>query len=348
MQNRLRNLTASLRLNEPLQAPGISIAAQALISEEVDFDIKKDFLLALAAKGETAEEVAAFAAEFRSVSKEVPFNQLSAEGIDVCGTGGDRSGMFNVSTVVSMILAAAGVPVFKHGNRSITSKCGSADLLEELGFDLEAGPELQKESMEKLRFVFLFAPAYHPAFKAIMPVRRALADEGKRTIFNILGPLINPAKPAMQLLGVYHSRWVTPIASALGQLGLRRGVVVSSQIAAEQFADELSCAGDNHVAVFGDLKTDAVLWKPEDFGLERCGLDALAGGDRARNVTILHDLMDGKASKGLEDTIAWNAGTALWIAGQSDDVIQGIDLARTLLTGGKLREWLASAEKMFK
>jgi len=281
MQNPLLEYTSRLRENEDLDTAAVSDAARALIAEEVDPAAKREFLLALAAKGETAEEVAAFATVFRSVSKEANFGQLSAEGIDVCGTGGDGTGMFNVSTVVSMVLAAAGTPVFKHGNRSITSKCGSADLLEELGFDLEASPELQKESMEKLRFVFLFAPAYHPAFKAIMPIRKALGAEGKRTIFNILGPLINPARPAMQLLGVYHPRWVEPLAEALAKLGLRRGLVVSSKITEEQFADELSCAGDNQVAAFGDLKTDSDLWKPEDFGLllqhsRQCCLQALS------------------------------------------------------------------------
>ena len=165
-----------------------------------------DFLLALAEKGETPAEVAAFAAGISSLAVDPGVSDWADRAIDVCGTGGDGSGTFNISTAVSFIVAAAGVPVFKHGNRSITSKCGSADLLEALGIRLDATAEQVRASLEAVSFCFFFAPAYHPAFKEIMPVRKALATEGKRTIFNLLGPLINPGKPAHQLLGVFFGR----------------------------------------------------------------------------------------------------------------------------------------------
>ena len=177
-------------------------AAAALAASEASDEVKGAFLLALAAKGETAAEVAAFATAFRARAINPGVEAWADQAIDIVGTGGDHAGGFNISSMVVLTLASAGVTVMKHGNRGITSKCGSADLLAALGVNLEAPPEVVRRALTELGFVFFFAPAYHPTFKNIGPVRKMLAARGQRTVFNILGPLINPGRPAHVLLGV--------------------------------------------------------------------------------------------------------------------------------------------------
>ena len=206
----LKPITDVLFAGGNLQPDQAEALAELLISPEVSQESKRDCLLALAVKGETATEVAAFARTFRGQAVDPNVGEWASRAIDVCGTGGDGSGTFNISTAVSFIVAAAGIPVFKHGNRSITSKCGSADLMEALGIKIDAESERMRDSLHELNFCFFYAPAYHPAFKEIMPVRRALAEAGQRTIFNLLGPLINPGRPAFQLLGVFSKEWVQP------------------------------------------------------------------------------------------------------------------------------------------
>ena len=197
----LTELTKQLSNWTNLQFEQVEVAASELSSPDVSGEEKSSFLVALADKGETADEVAAFAQAFRQRAVDPGVQDWAADAIDVVGTGGDHSGGFNVSSLVVLTLASAGVPAMKHGNRGITSKCGSADLLAALGVDLTATPEKLQNALRELGFVFFFAPNYHPAFKHIVPVRKALAAEGRRTVFNILGPLINPGRPAHVLLG---------------------------------------------------------------------------------------------------------------------------------------------------
>lgn len=341
------SFTLKLREGRDLLSAEAELAAHALASSEVELERKKAFLIALMEKGESVAEVSAFASTFRDLAREPGLEDFAECAIDVVGTGGDKSGSFNISTTAAFIVAAAGVPVFKHGNRSITSKCGSADLLAALGFDIEAGSEKLRHSMETLNFCFFFAPAWHPAFKEIMPVRKELASEGKRTIFNILGPLINPGRPAFQLMGVFGENWVKPLAASLDALGLKRGLVAHGRLPGGQGMDELTCAGKNRVAGFGDLQEVDGLWNPEDFGLNRCSAQDLAGGGVEQNLTILDDIMEGRGRRGLVDTILLNAGAALWAANQATDTSEGVSRARNLLLGGAVKDWLRKAREFY-
>ena len=337
------SFTLKLRGGRDLSGEEAELAALALASAEVDPNNKKAFLTALVEKGESVAEVTAFASTFRDLARDPGLEDFAERAIDVVGTGGDKSGSFNISTTAAFIVAAAGVPVFKHGNRSITSKCGSADLLAALGFDIEAGPDKLRHSLENLNFCFFFAPAWHPAFKEIIPVRKELAAEGKRTIFNILGPLINPGRPACQLMGVFGENWVEPLAASLEALGLKRGLVVHGRMSGNQGMDELTCAGENRVAGFGDLKEVDGLWVPEDFGLNRCSARDLAGGGIDQNLELLDDILEGRGRRGLVDTILLNAGAALWAANQTADIGEGVSRARDLLLGGAVKDWLRKA-----
>lgn len=325
-------------------------AAQLLASPDIDAGSKKAFLNALSAKGESAEEVAAFATTFRDLAVNPDVEEWAPRAIDVCGTGGDGAHTFNISTTVSFIVAAGGVPVLKHGNRSITSKCGSADLLEAIGIKLDASKDVIKASLDELSFCFFFAPAYHPAFKEIMPVRKALAEEGKRSIFNLLGPLINPGRPAHQLLGVFSQQWVSPLADALHSLGLDAGLVAHCSPEPDKSLDELSCSGVNYVSGFGRLQGTTSLESLEGLGLTPCSLNDLKGGDVKDNLSILDSLLSGDVkavSPGLYDSILLNAGAALWVSGRTADLSEGVALARELIESGKVLSWLKSAQNFY-
>lgn len=330
-------------------------AAQHLVSAEVSAEEKATLLTTMNERGETPTELAAFAAAFREMARDPGLGEIASRAIDIVGTGGDKSGSFNISTTSAFIVAAAGVPVLKHGNRSITSKCGSADLLSALGVDLEASLPTIRHSVEELNFAFFFAPAFHPAFKEIMPVRKALAEQGRRTIFNLLGPLINPAKPAYQLLGVYPARWVGPVAYALESVGLKNGLVAHCQIGEDAGMDEFSTAGINLGAGVGQLgpSGEDIRWTADapldlaGLGLETACASDLKGGDLNDNLLILDRLMAGKAPQGLEDTVSLNAGAALWVAGRCSSLKEGIGAAREIMTGGALRRWLTQLKEFY-
>jgi anthranilate phosphoribosyltransferase len=342
--------TKTIVSGQDLSAEEAGRTASLLASPSVELAAKQSFLIALSDKGETAIEVAAFAAAFRTLALDAGVEAWAANAIDVCGTGGDGSSTFNISTAVSFIVAAAGVPVFKHGNRSITSKCGSADLMEALGIRLDAPHEVLRESLAELNFCFFFAPAFHPAFKEIMPVRKALAEEGRRSIFNLLGPLINPGRPAYQLMGVFADRWVEPIAEALDALGLKAGLVAHCTPKPGLALDELSCVGLNHVAGFGRLKERRGGLAPNEAGLVPCELTSLRGGDVDANIETLNQLFSGSpgaVSQGLLDSILFNAGAALWIAECSDDLRSGVGLAREMVMTGRAAHWLKEAQSFY-
>lgn len=339
----IEQLTSRLEQHHDLSAEEVECAADALVDASVEQSSKEIFLSALAEKGECAQEVAAFAARFRDLAVNPGVEPWASRAIDVCGTGGDGSGTFNISTAVSFLVAAAGVPVFKHGNRSITSKCGSADLMEALGIRLDAPHEQLRQSLQELNFCFFFAPAFHPAFKEIMPVRQALAAQGKRSIFNLLGPLINPGRPAYQLLGVFSQDWVAPMAEALGSLGLKAGLVAHGTPLPKTALDELSCAGHNTVSGFGRLATVQGGLVAADAGLEPCEFSELAGGDVAENLRTMENLLSGfddAVPTGLRDSVLINAGAALWIAGTAADLPSGVAMAKELLKSGAVAHWL--------
>jgi anthranilate phosphoribosyltransferase len=346
----LKELTNIISGGQDLNFQDAEMAASYLASPEEKLPAKQEFLIELSKKGETATELAAFAASFRALAKDPGLDEWAFRAIDVCGTGGDGSHTFNISTAVSFIVAAAGVPVFKHGNRSITSKCGSADLIEALGIRLDAPVEVLRRSLDELNFCFFFAPDYHPAFKEIMPVRQALAAQGHRSIFNLLGPLINPGRPSYQLMGVFAQHWVEPIADALDSLDLSAGVVAHCTPEAGLALDELSCAGHNYVAGLGRLRTFRGDLNPVEAGLSACPLSDLRGGDVAENLETLHaifDISSVSVPKGLIDSILLNAGAALWIAEQANDLQDGIERAREVLVSGQAQEWLQRAQNFY-
>lgn len=346
--DKLEQLTSLLASGRSLDSGQAKQAAGLLAEPGVAASAKQGFLTAFAQKGETGGEVAAFAGAFRDMAIDPGVENWADRAIDVCGTGGDGSGTFNISTVVSFIVAAAGVPVFKHGNRSITSSCGSADLLEGLGIRLDLSHDQIRGSLEELNFCFFFAPAFHPAFKEIMPVRKAMAAQGQRSVFNLLGPLINPGRPAHQLLGVFAPQWVEPLAGALGSLGLSAGLVVHGTPEEERALDELSCAGHNKIAGFGQLSKLSGLLSASDVDLPACDFTDLAGGGLEENLTILRSLVSGgeaSVPQGLRNSILFNAGAALWIGGEATDLKGGIELSNQLLSDGTVAGWLEKARE---
>ena len=343
----LENSLSELKAGNPLEFIQAEAAANELASAEIASEVKKAFLIALNEKGETPAEVAGFAAAFRRLAIKPRLEDYADEAIDVCGTGGDKSHSFNISTAVTLILAASGVKVFKHGNRSITSKCGSAELLQALGVEFLTDPKALRKALEALNFVFFFAPAFHPAFKEIMPVRQELAQEGRRTIFNILGPMINPGSPAHQLTGVFARAWVKPLAEAFHTLGLKNGMLVHTVLDDTRGMDELACCGIPKSAGFGSWWETTVDWNWENLGLASCSEESLKGGDLDYNVQLLHDLLEGKAPKGLEDTVALNAGVAFSIVGKVDSIKAGIELAKEQMLGGAVKNHLTAIREFY-
>ena len=347
----ISNLIGDLKGGIDLTKEAAAFSAACLADSEIDGELKKQFLLALAEKGETPVEVAAFASVFREKAVNPGLGDWADRAIDIVGTGGDGAGTFNISTAVSFVVASCGVPVLKHGNRSITSKCGSADILEAVGIRLDAPQDVLQASVRELNFCFFFAPAFHPAFKEIMPVRKALAAEGKRTIFNLLGPLINPGHPRYQLMGVYTRNWVEPLAEALGLLGLKSGLVVHGLPEPEQALDELSCAGINYVSGFGAHSECNGELRAEDANLPTCSFSELAGGDAAYNLDLLHCLISPEAKDvpdGLRNTILLNAGAALWVAGGEASLSDGVTRADHALRSGQVTNWLKSVRKFYQ
>jgi anthranilate phosphoribosyltransferase len=346
--SQLPALTQQMQNRRDLSAADVAIAAGELSSAEVGEEVKAAFLSALAGKGETAGEVAAFAREFRSRAIDPGVSAWSARAIDIVGTGGDHAGGFNISTLVVVTLAAAGATVMKHGNRGITSKSGSADLFAALGVNIEASPEKLRAALDALGYVFFFAPAYHPAFKHIVPVRKLLAAKGQRTIFNILGPLVNPGRPAHVLLGVFSEAWVPRLADALHELGSETGLAAHGRLGPERGIDELTTATPNRVRGFGRLRSLDGEWRSEDYGFSTRPFDELKGGDVGENVAIVQAILDGRGPPGLVDTIVFNSAVALWILGRVASIQQGAGLARELLLGGAVRAKLAATKEFYR
>ena len=344
----LATLTTLLAAHQDLAAGQVAAAAQALASAEVAEVEKERFLVALGDKGETAAEVAEFARTFRGMAVDPGAGEWAARAIDVVGTGGDHAGGFNVSSVVTLTLACAGVPVMKHGNRGITSQCGSADLFVALGVDVAAPPEKLRRALTELGFVFFFAPNFHPAFKHIGPVRKVLAAQGRRTVFNLLGPLINPGRPAHALVGVFAEGWVQRVAAAFDVLGVAAGVVAHGAMNATRGIDEITTATANRVRGFGRLAVVDDVWRAENFGLRTASFDELKGGDLARNLRILDEILDGHGPAGLVDTIVLNTAAAMWIVGQTTNVRDGLAPARELLLGGAVKAKIAATREFYR
>lgn len=344
----LAELTRKLAEGHDLTDAQIAPAADALASPDVPEAQKAAFLTAFSDKGESAGEIAAFARVFRERAVDPGVGRWSSEAIDVVGTGGDRTDGFNISSLVTLTLASAGVKVMKHGNRGFTSKCGSADLLSALGADIEATPEKLRSALEQLNFAFFFAPAYHPSFKHIGPVRRQLAAEGRRTIFNIFGPLLNPGRPAYMLFGVFPETQVDKLADVFHLLGSAGGIAGHGVLGDGRGIDEITTATTNHVRGFGRLREISGTWKAADFGLGESPFSDLQGGDLTTNLAIVDALLAGRAPKGLVDTIALNAAIGLWITGRTASVADGVGQAKDLLLGGAVKAKIAATREFFQ
>jgi len=287
------------------------------------------FLTALRLKGETVEEVTGLARVMREQAVRVPLAE-SVRAVDTCGTGGDASGTFNVSTAAGLLVAALGVPVAKHGNRAATSRCGSADVLEALGVRLELGPEQVAQCVEQAGFGFMYAPTYHPAMRHVGPTRREI---GIRTIFNILGPLTNPAHVRYQVLGVPDPKLLPLMAEALLRLGGARALVVYG----EDGVDELSLSGPTRICevdgAAGTRREYTVT--PESLGCTIAPREAVQGGDAQANATLLRGLLGGKVGGAPEDIVALNAGAALYVTGRADSLADGVRQSQAGLREGR-------------
>lgn len=329
--NNLPDLTARLANGGALTPAEVGSAVAALLRPEIADEAKAAFLTAFAGKGETAEEIAAFARELRSraVDPGLPAGKL----LDIVGTGADGANTFNISSCTMFVAAAAGIPVAKHGNRAVTSKCGSADVLAALGAKIELPADAARRCLVEAGITFLFAPFYHPAFKAIAPVRKQLAARRQRTIFNILGPLVNPARPTHQLVGVCDRALVPKFAEVLRLLDVKHALVVHGA-----GLDELSTRGVNTVAELWrgqielterDFRVPATLWrvvpvKPTE----------LAGGDPATNAGIVRGILAGTDRGARRDIVLLNAAAALVVAEVVDHFEQGWQRAAELIDTG--------------
>jgi anthranilate phosphoribosyltransferase len=281
------------------------------------------FLAALSAKGETVEEITACAARMRAHAKQVRHN---LDLLEIVGTGGDGAHTFNISTMSALVCAAGGIRVAKHGNRAASSKCGAADCLEALGVNISQSPQRCVELLTTIGICFFFAQHYHTSMKHVAPVRKEM---GVRTIFNILGPLTNPAAASMQVLGVFADYLVEPMAHALKNLGVRRGMVVYGQ----DKLDEISLSAPTTVCEFTGDEFRTYEIKPRDFGLTPCLKSDLAGGTPEENAAITRDIFSG--SKGPKrDAVLLNAGAGLYIGGKADTHAEGVALAAKLIDDG--------------
>ena len=299
-------------------------------------------LVALRAKGETPAEITGFVEAMR---ERVVAVAPQRDAIDIVGTGVDGANTFNISTTVALVCAAAGVTVAKHGNRAITSQSGSADVLEALGVPIELPPDGVAAALREQRFAFLFAPKFHPAFKHIAPARKLCAERGQRTIFNFLGPLLNPARPSAQIIGVPRPELCEPMAKVLQRLGVRRGMVVCGEVprpGGPAFLDELSTLGETTVAEFYHDRGFAVSkLSPADFPLHAATLAELAGGDKHANAAILHRLLAGGERGARRDAVLLNAAAGLFVAGQARSISEGWELAERVLDEGAAARKLA-------
>jgi anthranilate phosphoribosyltransferase len=345
----LKELTEQLIDGQHLSTQQVETAVAHLVEEAVPADLKARFLTRLAEKGETTDEIAAFVAHLRrrSLKPEIDSETRSTEILDVCGTGGDRLNTFNISTTVALVASAAGVPVAKHGNRAITSASGSADVLEALGIRIDLPPTEAARWLREHRFAFFFAPQYHPAFRHIAAARRLCAENGQRTLFNFLGPLLNPADPSAQLLGVARPHLCEPLARVLQSIGVRRAMVVCGQVESA-YLDELSTLGQSTVAEFyQDRAFFQSELNPSDLPVQSASLKDLQGGDRFENAAIIRRLLEGKDTGPKRDAVVLNAGAGLFLAGKAQSISEGWTLATEVIESGaalaKLNELAAAS-----
>ncbi len=354
----LETLNGDLKAGRALTPDQVSDAVSALVGDVLPTQTKAEFLTALATKGETPEEIASFVHHLRELSISPVVDPAIREGVivDVCGTGGDRLQTFNISTTVALILSAAGVPVAKHGNRAITSRCGSADVLESLGVRIDLDPKEAGQWLGKHRFAFFFAPRYHPSFRQIAPARKLCAERGQRTIFNILGPLLNPARPNAQLVGVPRPELCEPLGRVLQSTGVSRGMVVSGSAPEEApgepggmcWLDEMSTLGETRIAEFYQERAFHVsMFSPLGFSLQSVRLQDLTGGDPKTNAQLVRGILEGIDMGPRREAVLLNAAAGLLVAGRAGSLAEGWELAGRIIdegdAAGKLAELAAAS-----
>lgn len=310
------------------------VMSEILSGECTDAQIAA-LLVALHMKGETVEEIVGFAEAIRRAATPLHIHQNSTVDVsgterdalvDTCGTGGDTSGTFNISTATALVVAGAGVRVAKHGNRSVTSKCGSADVMEALGVNINLSPPRLAACLEEVGIAFLFAPLLHSAMKYVQPARRELR---LRTVFNLLGPLTNPAQASAQVVGVYSAELVEKLAEALSMLGLRRAMVVHGS----DGLDELTITGPTRIAEVRNGEVHSFEVTPEEFGFSRGSLENIAGGDAQENAEIIREILGGKKSA-KRDVVLLNSAAALVAAGKADHLNAAVPLAAKSIDSG--------------
>lgn len=346
----LSELTSNVTQNKELCSEQISQSIEALISPGINEAKKLSFLKAMSEKEVTASEFSHYVHGFRDRSIDPGLENFAPHAIDLCGTGGDKAGSFNVSTFVSFLMASEGVTVIKHGNRSISSKCGSADLIEAIGISLTPSKHDLEEGLKALSFGFLFAPQYHPSFKHVAPIRKKLAEQGILTFFNVMGPMINPARPAYQLVGTYNPDYLGRMRQALQSNGLKSALIAHCAIEKDAVSgvDELTACGQNFVTGFGHIATDEIeSWKAQKWDQNEAPLHHLEGGDLTQNLKIMESVLDRTCPPGLLSTILINASTAFRLCGKVKSLGEGVELAESLLIDGKVKKWIEKASSFF-
>ena len=335
----IKEAIAQLVKRNDLTAETMGEVMEEIMTNQATDAQKASFLTALAMKGETIDEITAAAKVMRAHCERF---LIDMDVLEIVGTGGDGSNSFNISTTSSMVIAAAGIPVAKHGNRAASSKSGAADVLEALGVKIDVPPEKSTELLNKIQICFLFAQNYHIAMKYVGPIRKEL---GIRTVFNILGPLSNPAGANMELMGVYDQSLVEPLAQVMANLGVVRGMVVYGQ----DKLDEISMCAATSVCEIKDGKFISYEITPEQFGYERCEKGALTGGTPEENAKITMEILSGADKGPKRQAVCLNAGAAIYIAGKADTIEAGIRKAEQIIDEGlalkKLEQFREESQK---
>ena len=325
----IKEAIAQLVKREDLTSEVMEQVMEEIMTGEATDAQKASFLTALSMKGETIDEITSAAKVLRSHCERF-LNDMDV--LEIVGTGGDGSNTINISTLSSVVVSAAGIPVAKHGNRAASSKCGTADCLEALGVKIDCAPARSAQILKDINLCFLFAQKYHPAMRFVGAVRKEM---GIRTLFNVLGPLANPAGATMQLFGVYSEELVEPLAHVLRNLGVKRAMVVYGR----DSMDEISLSAETKVCEFKNDEFMSYVIKPEDLGLTRCNKEDLVGGTPQENAAIVNDILGG--AKGPKtDVVLLNAGAAIYLASDGITLKDGIEKAREIIVSGKAKKQL--------
>jgi anthranilate phosphoribosyltransferase len=342
----MKSLIEKLKAGRDLDNSDISYAVPLLLSDQIADSLKADFLTTLHGKGETSDELVGFVRLLldRAVDPRLDPAQLPGPLIDVCGTGGDGFDFFNVSTTIMFILAAGGVVVVKHGSRSVTSTCGSADVLEKLGVEIHLTPEELRECVMQLGLGFIFARQFHPAFKAMSDMRKRLAREKTRTIFSLLGPLLNPARPSRQLLGVFAPRLTSVMAEALRQLGRERAWVVHGSTEDGKGMDDISTNGVTTISDLANGRISSAVLDTRWLNVRQSALPDLLGGEAENNAAILEGILAGELKGAKRDLAVVNAAAGFVVAGRVRDMNEGIALAQEQIESGRALEKLRALQ----